>query len=159
MKTPFSYRFFLEELVDYIDIAPKANVATQWKEMLHLLPAPLNETVKPKSWKHIFTTEAVQASLARVQIAGYDEKLDIYGALEAMPVSSGFCLGSSNWVLSNGNEKIAYISGSSTLTTHPRPINQPALKNADIVIMTGLTQAPHLNPDSMLGELCMNVGE
>lgn len=148
----------MEELVDYIDIAPKANVATQWKEMLHLLPAPLNETVKPKSWKHIFTTEAVQASLARVQIAGYDEKLDIYGALEAMPVSSGFCLGSSNWVLSNGHEKIAYVSGSSTLTTHPRPINQPALKNADIVIMTGLTQAPHLNPDSMLGELCMNVG-
>lgn len=155
----FIIRFFLEELVDYIDIAPKANSATQWKEMLHLLPAPLNETVKPKSWKHIFTTEAVQASLARVQIAGYDEKLDIYGALEAMPVSSGFCLGSSNWVLSNGHEKIAYVSGSSTLTTHPRPINQPALKNADIVIMTGLTQAPHLNPDSMLGELCMNVGE
>lgn len=74
------------------------------------------------------------------------------------PVSSGFCLGSSNWVLSSGHEKVAYISGSSTLTTHPRPINQSALKYADIVIMTGLTQAPNYNPDSMLGELCMNVG-
>lgn len=73
-------------------------------------------------------------------------------------MSSGFCLGSSNWVLSSGHEKVAYISGSSTLTTHPRPINQLALKYADIVIMTGLTQAPHYNPDSMLGELCLNVG-
>lgn len=152
-------RFFLEELVDYIEVAPKAAVATQWKEMLHTLPSPLCEAVKPKSWKHIFSTEAVQNSLARVQIAGYDEKLDIFGALQVTPVSSGFCLGSSNWVLSSGQEKIAYISGSSTLTTHPRPINQTALKNADIVIMAGLTQAPHLNPDSMLGELCMNVGK
>lgn len=151
-------RFFLEELVDYIDAAPKANVASNWKEMLQHLPAPLNEVFKPKAWKQIFSTEAVQSSLARVKIAGYDEKLDIFGALEVTPVSSGFCLGSSNWVLSSGHEKIAYISGSSTLTTHPRPINQGALKSADVIIMAGLTQAPHVNPDSMLGELCMTVG-
>lgn len=73
------------------------------------------------------------------------------------PVSSGYCLGSSNWIINSGHEKIAYISGSSTLTTHPQPINQTALKNADVVIMAGLTQAPHVNPDGMLGELCMNV--
>lgn len=152
-------RFFLEELVEYIEASPKANVATQWKDMLNLLPPPLNEAYKPKSWKHIFSTEAVQSSLARVKIAGYDEKLDIFGALTVSPVSSGFCLGSSNWVISSGHEKISYISGSSTLTTHPRPINQAALKNADVVIMSGLTQAPHVNPDSMLGELCMNVGK
>ena len=151
-------RFFLEELVEYIEVAPKANVATQWKDMLHLLPAPLNEAFKPKSWKQIFSIEDVQNSLARVQIVGYDEKLDIFGALQVTPVSSGFCLGSSNWVLSSGHEKIAYVSGSSTLTTHPRPINQSALRHADVVIMSGLTQAPHVNPDSMLGELCMNVG-
>lgn len=45
------------------------------------------------------------------------------------------------------------------MTTHPRPINQSALKHSDIVIMAGLTQAPHVNPDGMLGELCMNVGK
>ncbi|GAB0091728.1 Integrator complex subunit 9 [Sergentomyia squamirostris] len=150
-------RFFLEELVEYIEVAPKAVVASQWKEILHALPPPLSESYKPKSWKHIFSMEAVHNSLARVQIAGYDQKLDIFGALQVIPVSSGFCLGSSNWILSSGHEKIAYISGSSTLTTHPRPINQSALKHADVIIMTGLTQAPHVNPDGMLGELCMNV--
>lgn len=74
-KTISLHRFFLEELVDYIELSPKANIATQWKEMQHLLPSPLCDAYKPKSWKHIFTTEAVQNSLARVQIAGYDEKL------------------------------------------------------------------------------------
>lgn len=75
-----------------------------------------------------------------------------------MAVSSGYCLGSSNWVLSSGHEKIAYVSGSSTLTTHPRPINQFALKYADLLILSGLTQTPTANPDSMLGELCLTVG-
>lgn len=151
-------RFFLEELVDYIDAAPKANVASNWKDIVHLLPAPLNEAFKPKTWKHIFTSEELQNCLARVQIVGFDEKVDIFGALQVTPVSSGYCLGSSNWVISSGHEKIAYVSGSSTLTTHPRPINQMALKQADVVIMAALTQAPHVNPDSMLGELCMTVG-
>lgn len=140
-------RFFLEELVEYIETAPKANVATQWKEIQEILPPPLNEVPNPKSWKHMFSIEDVQNSLSRVRIAGYDEKIDVLGALTVSAVSSGFCLGSSNWVISSSQEKISYISGSSTLTTHPRPINQSALKNSDVVIMSGLTQAPHVNPD------------
>lgn len=82
---------------------------------------------------------------------------DVFGALQVMPVSSGFCLGSSNWVITSSHEKIAYVSGSSTLTTHPRPINQAALKNADLLIIAGLTQTPAHNPDNMLGDLCMNA--
>lgn len=78
IKTNSFLRFFLEELVEYIELSPKAHVATQWKEMYHLLPQPLCDVYKPKSWKHIFTKEAVQNSLARVQIAGYDEKLVRY---------------------------------------------------------------------------------
>lgn len=150
-------RFFLEELVEYIEASPKANTAHKWKEMLHNLPSPLSDVHKPKNWKHMFSMDAVNKSLAKVHLAGYDEKIDIYGALQVTAISSGYCLGSSNWVISSGHEKISYISGSSTLTTHPRPINQAALKYSDVAIMTGLTQAPHVNPDGMLGELCMNV--
>uniref|UniRef100_U5EXK7 Putative cleavage and polyadenylation specificity factor cpsf subunit n=1 Tax=Corethrella appendiculata TaxID=1370023 RepID=U5EXK7_9DIPT len=149
-------RFFLEELVEHIEASPKENIAKQWKDLQHLLPPPLNEIFKPKSWKLLFNMNDVNNSLARVEIVGYDQKIDIFGALEVTPISSGFCLGSSNWTIMSGQEKIAYVSGSSTLTTHPRPINQAALKYSDVVIMTALTQA-HVNPDGMLGELCMNV--
>lgn len=82
----------------------------------------------------------------------------MYGALQVIPCSSGFCLGSSNWVISSDHEKIVYLSGSSTLTTHPRPMDQQALKNADVLIITDLTQTPISNPDSMLGVLCVVVG-
>lgn len=84
---------------------------------------------------------------------------DIYGAVQATAVSSGFCLGSSNWVIKSAHEKIAYVSGSSTLTTHPRPINQAALRGADLLLLAALTQTPAHNPDNMLGDLCMHAGK
>lgn len=68
-------RFFLEELVEYIEQSPKVNTAAQWKDLLSILPAPLSESYKPKSWKHIFSMDDVNNSLARVHVAGYDQKL------------------------------------------------------------------------------------
>jgi integrator complex subunit 9 len=153
-------RLFMEELVEYMETSPKAIHAHHWKEFseLHNLNN-LSLELNPHKWKKLFDIDDVQRALSRVQIAGFDQKIDIFGALEVCPVSSGYCLGSANWVLSTGLEKICYISGSSTLTTQAKPINQNALKNADVIIMSGLTQAPHINPDAILGDLCMNVGK
>lgn len=66
---------YLEELVEYIEQTPKAVLATHWKEMLHLLPAPLSESLKPRSWQQLYGTNAVRNSLARVRMLGYDEKM------------------------------------------------------------------------------------
>ncbi|XP_057333084.1 integrator complex subunit 9 [Microplitis mediator] len=150
-------RFFMEELVQYIEQTPRTTLAKYWKEMLHILPSPLADAVKPKSWKQLYSMNAVNSALSHIQLVGYDQKLDIYGALTVTPISSGYCLGSSNWLISCEHEKVAYVSGSSTLTTHPRPMEQTTLKHSDVLILTGLTQTPTANPDTMLGELCMAV--
>lgn len=71
-------KFFLKELVEYIEASPKTNIATEWKEVIINLPAPLNEIKNAKSWRHIFSTEDVNNSLARVNVAGYDQKLVIF---------------------------------------------------------------------------------
>ncbi|XP_060530120.1 integrator complex subunit 9 [Cylas formicarius] len=151
-------RLLLEELVIYIEQCPKSSFASQWKNFTHKCPHPLNEAFKPKSWKQIYNMNSVNTSLSRIQMVGYNEKIDVYGALQVIPASSGFCLGSANWVITSDHEKIVYLSGSSTLTTHPRPMDHHALKNADVLIMTDLTQTPISNPDSMLGVLCVVVG-
>jgi len=36
-------------------------------------------------------------------------------------------------------------------------MDQMNLKNADLMLLSSLTQAPAANPDSMLGELCLSV--
>ncbi|XP_050294936.1 integrator complex subunit 9 isoform X1 [Anthonomus grandis grandis] len=151
-------RLLLEELVIYIEQCPKSSLAIQWKNFVHKFPFPLKEAFMPKSWKQIYNMNSLNASLSRIHMVGYNEKIDVYGALQVLPASSGYCLGSANWVITSDHEKIVYLSGSSTLTTHPRPVDYNSLKNADVFIMTDLTQTPISNPDSMLGVLCAVVG-
>ncbi|KAF9803332.1 hypothetical protein SFRURICE_007178 [Spodoptera frugiperda] len=154
-------RFYLEELAEWVSGgaggAGGAGAARRWKELLHVLPAPLALAARPRSWRRLFSAAALSRALARVRVVGYDERVDVYGALDATAVSSGFCLGSANWVLRSAHEKVAYVSGSSTLTTHPRPINQAALRGADVLILAALTQTPAHNPDHMLGDLCVHA--
>lgn len=127
-------RFYLEELGSWLALA-----------------------ARPRAWRRLFAREHIARALARVRVVGYDERVDVYGALDATAVSSGFCLGSANWVLRSAHEKVAYVSGSSTLTTHPRPINQAALRGADVLVLAALTQTPAHNPDHMLGDLCVHA--
>ncbi|MGH0143643.1 UNVERIFIED_CONTAM: hypothetical protein FKN15_008789 [Acipenser sinensis] len=82
---------------------------------------------------------------------------ELFGAVQITPLSSGYSLGSSNWIIQSHYEKVSYVSGSSLLTTHPQPMDQSSLKNSDVLILTGLTQIPTANPDGMLGEFCSNL--
>lgn len=68
-------RLFLEELVEYIEQTPKRNQAKFWKDILHLLPNPLCDSFKPKTWKLLYKLSEVQSSLSRIKVVGYDEKL------------------------------------------------------------------------------------
>ncbi|KAI8437891.1 hypothetical protein MSG28_010573 [Choristoneura fumiferana] len=79
--------------------------ARRWKELLHVLPPPLAHALRPRAWRRLYAPDALRRALARVRVVGYDERVDIYGALDATPVSSGFCLGSANWVLRSAHEK------------------------------------------------------
>ncbi|XP_062524486.1 integrator complex subunit 9 isoform X2 [Bombyx mori] len=151
-------RFYLEELSEWVcSSGSGSGSAKRWKEAVHVLPAPLADVVRPRAWRRLLAPHHVARALARVRVVGYDEKVDLYGALDATAVSSGFCLGSANWVLRSAHEKVAYVSGSSTLTTHPRPINQAALRGADLLVLAALTQTPAHNPDHMLGDLCVHA--
>lgn len=45
---------------------------------------------------------------------------ELFGAVQISPLSSGYSLGSSNWIIQSHHEKVSYVSGSSLLTTHPQ---------------------------------------
>ena len=155
-------RLFMEETIEYIERAAsdsRRNKST-WKDVSKsLLPPPLNDAINPRAWKTIYSRKQMEASLSRVTLVGFSEKKDVFGLLTVSPISSGYCIGSSNWVITSGYEKIAYVSGSSSLTTHPRPMDQSPLRNLDCMIITALTQAPTLSPDPMIGDFCKTVLE
>ncbi|XP_072436458.1 integrator complex subunit 9 [Chiloscyllium punctatum] len=152
-------RLLMEELVNFMERVPKPQSATYWKnrEMLRHLPAPLKDAVEVLTWKRCYKMPEVNLALSKVQLVGYSQKIELFGAVQITPLSSGYCLGSSNWIIQSHYEKVAYVSGSSLLTTHPQPMEQTSLKNSDVLILTGLTQIPTANPDGMLGEFCSNL--
>ncbi|XP_076045376.1 integrator complex subunit 9 isoform X2 [Oratosquilla oratoria] len=152
-------RLFMEEFVEYIERTPKARHATRWKNYLRSLPLPLSECKAPRTWQSAYTKKNINSALSHAQMVAYNEKINICGALNVTAVSSGFCLGSCNWLICSDHEKVVYVSGSSTLTTHPRPIDQASLRGADVLIMTALNHTPLHNPDSMLGEFCVSVAQ
>ncbi|XP_070533151.1 integrator complex subunit 9-like [Ptychodera flava] len=152
-------RQLMEELVEYCERVPKLQPATKWKQpdIIKTLPSPLREAQNVPSWRKCYSKHDVNAALSKVRFAGYAERLNLYGALTMIPLSSGYCIGSCNWVIQSEYEKVTYISGSSLLTTHPLPMDTAPMKNSDVLVLTGLNQTPTYNPDSMLGEFCSNL--
>uniref|UniRef100_A0A452EEI3 Integrator complex subunit 9 n=1 Tax=Capra hircus TaxID=9925 RepID=A0A452EEI3_CAPHI len=130
-------RLLMEELVNFIERVPKAQSASLWK----------NKDIQ----RRCYTMQEVNS------LVGYSQKIELFGAVQVTPLSSGYALGSSNWIIQSHYEKVSYVSGSSLLTTHPQPMDQASLKNSDVLILTGLTQIPTANPDSMVGEFCSNL--
>ncbi|ELT97170.1 hypothetical protein CAPTEDRAFT_153905 [Capitella teleta] len=150
-------RLYMEELVDYIQQCPSQKRASKWKRQLNYLPPPLREAIRPSEWRQIYSKHDIDSSLAKICCVGFNEIKDIFGALKATPVSSGYAIGSCNWILTSHHHKISYLSGTSTLTTHPRPMEKSPLKDSDILIMSSLTQIPMANPDVKIGEFCVNA--
>uniref|UniRef100_A0A6Q2Z3G2 Integrator complex subunit 9 n=1 Tax=Esox lucius TaxID=8010 RepID=A0A6Q2Z3G2_ESOLU len=152
-------RLLMEELVNFMERVPKAQSATCWKnkEIQRVLPGPLKDAVEVLTWKTCYSIQDVNSALSKVQLVGYSQKVELFGAVQVTPLSSGYSLGSSNWIIQSHYEKVSYVSGSSLLTTHPQPMDQSSLKNSDVLILTGLTQMPTANPDGMLGDFCSNL--
>ena len=55
--------------------------------------------------------------------------------------------------------QVAYISSSSTYATHSKVLDQESLKDADVVFLTGVTEAPTFSPDATIREFCSSMGE
>ncbi len=160
-------RLFMEEAIEYLERGSGGGGgggtgrAARWKEVLRSLPSPLCDADSPHSWRQMYTRAEMESCLSRVTVVGYSDKVDVFGLLEVSPVTSGYCLGSSNWLITSASSgaKVAYASSSSTLTTHPKPLDRQALAGADCLVLAALTQTPLHNPDSMIGEFCKTVCE
>uniref|UniRef100_K1PRM0 Integrator complex subunit 9 n=1 Tax=Magallana gigas TaxID=29159 RepID=K1PRM0_MAGGI len=152
-------RQYMEELVTYVERNPRNKKCSKWKSdaILSSLPTFLREAIRPTAWRECYTKHDIQACLSRVQTVGYNEKRNIYGALIITACSSGYSIGSCNWTIKSPYQKICYISGTSTLTTHPKPMDTEPLRQSDLIIVSSMTKTPGYNPDQMIGEFCMNT--
>jgi hypothetical protein len=81
-------------------------------------------------------------------------------------VSSGYCLGSANWVLETATEKVAYVAQSTSSTTvsmfnQSMKMNEEYLKNCDALILSEQALAPphHEAFAAAAYKLCEELGQ
>ncbi|XP_067944009.1 integrator complex subunit 9-like [Watersipora subatra] len=150
-------RHLMEELIAYLGAANEHHPSLMLlDDNISGVPAELLSALSTNHrWRRIYTQANVNSCLSKVHTVAYNEKNSIYGLLSIMAISSGYCIGSCNWIIDSDHERVTYIAGSSTLTTHPRPMEHTSLKRADVMIITNLTRTPMQNPDSMIREFCM----
>ncbi|XP_065670377.1 integrator complex subunit 9 homolog isoform X2 [Hydra vulgaris] len=152
-------RLYMEELVSYNESFLQKKKFTLWKnkDIQKFLPSPLCDFHDAVTWEGIYNARDVSSSISKIQCVGFSERIDVLGLIRVTAVSSGYAIGSSNWVLETDYHKICYISSSSTYATHSLPMEQNALKNSDLCILNSLTPTGIVNPDAMLRDFCSNL--
>ena len=67
----------MEELVNYLERTPKSQRENKWKQIVQLLPAPLNTALRPLEWRKVYSLKAINASLGKVRTVGFNQKIVI----------------------------------------------------------------------------------
>lgn len=86
-------KMFMTEIVEYLERTPKPKRASLWKcdeNIVKSIPFPSSlENYEPKNWRQIYSRQNISDCLNKVKIVSFNQNIDIFGALEATPLSSG----------------------------------------------------------------------
>jgi len=153
----------MQELVGYVEKAqyPEDDPAPwQNEDLIAALPPELHaQLASGVNWQTLYGRQDIEKAISTVQRVSFHQYINLLGVMEAVPVSSGFSLGSANWVLRTDNQKIVYIAESSLSPgRHPQPFDRSLFRNSDVMIVTGLSLKPQFPPEAMVQELCNLVG-
>nr|CAG8442319.1 14828_t:CDS:10 [Entrophospora candida] len=90
--------------------------------------------------RSLYTISDIESCIDKIQPIRFNEHLMLH-ELQVTAYSSGHSLGSANWLLDCGYEKVAVVSTSSTvLNIHPLPFDKTILDIADVIVMCDLCQ-------------------
>ncbi|CAB5210142.1 unnamed protein product [Rhizophagus irregularis] len=125
---------------------------TNFKGMIYATePTVLFGRQMMKELVHFFAV--IQSCIDKVRPVRFGEHLNLY-ELEVTAYSSGYCLGSANWMIDCGGEKISIVSSSSTVQNiHPLPFDETVLINADVIILSDLRDKDGARFETILIEI------
>jgi integrator complex subunit 9 len=78
----------------------------------------------------------------------------------ATAYSSGYSIGSCNWLIQSNMEKIAYLAASSmSAKSHVKPLDKDGLRDSDALIVSSLSSHPNLTHEEVIPKLMSTVVE
>ncbi|KAG1233298.1 hypothetical protein G6F35_001351 [Rhizopus arrhizus] len=127
----------MEELVAYHGQTISRVDPTSYTYTTQLMP----DSFIPEGWRSIYTLRDVQGCLEKIQPVRYNESLFLFSTLSLVAHSSGYSIGSANWLLETSFKKIVFLSTSSLIPNqHPAPFDQSLLTEADAVIVADVVE-------------------
>ncbi|XP_049848162.1 integrator complex subunit 9-like [Schistocerca gregaria] len=126
-------------------------------------PAGARNREDAAEWRHAYDKKSVSSCIGKIQTCVFDEQIELYEGVRVTALSSGYTLGSCNWIIESEYRKIGYVSHSSMATlsgvhTHAQPIELEALKDCDALIIAQLANPEIQTQDLQLANLCNHVG-
>ncbi|KAI8052641.1 beta-lactamase-like protein [Thamnidium elegans] len=126
----------MEELVFYHGQSTSVIDPTSFAHFSQLFGEKVAE-----GWRSIYTLKDIESCIEKVQPVRYTEKVSLFSTLKLVAYSSGYCLGSSNWLLETSFKKIAFLTPSSLYTNlHPAPFDYDILRDANVIVVGGLSE-------------------
>lgn len=107
-----------------------------------------------------FTLADVANCCAKVTCVEYKEVLELSYGVSITPLSSGFSLGASTWLIEGPNDRLAYVSAASgDLNRHPKELDLLPLVDCETLLLTDLKpdRDPHATTERMVERLLTNV--
>ncbi|BFI25527.1 integrator complex subunit 9 [Marchantia polymorpha subsp. ruderalis] len=93
-------------------------------------------------WHRLYSTADIRACMGRVHGLRYEEIANINGFLKIKPSSSGFGIGSCNWVIKGTHRSLTYISTSILSPNHATPLDLLALGSCEVLLLSNV-EAPN----------------
>lgn len=90
----------------------------------------------------LHSTADIRACMGRVHGLRYEEIANINGFLKIKPSSSGFGIGSCNWVIKGTHRSLTYISTSILSPNHATPLDLLALGSCEVLLLSNV-EAPN----------------
>uniref|UniRef100_A0A915Q0A4 Beta-Casp domain-containing protein n=1 Tax=Setaria digitata TaxID=48799 RepID=A0A915Q0A4_9BILA len=144
-------RLVIEELLDFFDRVDRGERDDTWKNPALFMSFPNVPASDPREWKPFYTREQMENCLAKVQRISFRESINIHGAATIAAYSSGYSIGSCNWIVHTEHEKIGYLSATSSRNSHTKPVQWDQLRGSDALVLTSICRFPEHSPETSVG--------
>ncbi|VDK79733.1 unnamed protein product [Litomosoides sigmodontis] len=141
-------RLVMEELLDFFDRVDREEQDHSWKNPALFMNFPNVPTSDPREWRPFYSREQMENCLAKVQRVSFRESINIHGAATVAAYSSGYSIGSCNWIVHTEHEKIGYLSATSSRNSHTKPVQWDQLRGCDALILTSICRFPEHSPET-----------
>ncbi|KHN85604.1 Integrator complex subunit 9 -like protein, partial [Toxocara canis] len=146
-------RLVMEEMLEYVERSEKVKVDEQWKQLDIFANFPNLPSSDPREWVGFYTRQQMQSAISKVHVLSFHETVNVSGALTITAYSSGYSIGSCNWVIHTEHEKIGYLSATSSRNSHTKAVHWDQLRGSDALILTSVCRFPEHSPDNSVCNL------